>query len=34
LVNKSEGPEEIEQIMNIMAKYGTPVADDFGGEEE
>ena len=33
LVHKSDGPQEIEQIMNIMAKYGTLVADDFGREE-
>jgi replication-associated recombination protein RarA len=34
LVHKSDGPQEIEKIMNIMAKYGTEVSDDFGSEFE
>jgi replication-associated recombination protein RarA len=33
LVRKNDGPEVIEQIMNIMTKYGTVVADDFGMKE-
>jgi replication-associated recombination protein RarA len=32
LVHKSDGPREIEQIMNTMAIYGTVMADDFGIE--